>query len=143
MQTVPVPCFPVQAPPTQRPLTQSPSAVQVDGLHTVVEAQTTPPGQPAAAGCEQAPAPLQAPMGVRRPLLQETAPQATLDVAKRQAPFPSQVPSCPQALESTEQRPPDEPPAAAGLQRPVAQVMQVPEQVVAQQIPEMQLACVH
>ena len=30
-----------------------------------------------------------------------------------------------------------------GLQSPVAQVMQVPAQAVAQQIPEMQLACAH
>jgi hypothetical protein len=46
-------------------------------------------------------------------------------------------------VESTAQRPADELPAATGLQRPVAQVMQVPVQAVAQQMPEMQLAWVH
>jgi len=143
VQLVPFPYLPVQVPLRQKLLTQSVSAVHVDGLHAVPEAQTTPPGQAAAAGCAQAPAPLQLPLGVISPLPQETVPQVTFEVAKRQPPFPSQVPSCPQAVESTEQKPPDEPPAATGLQRPLAQVMQVPAQVVAQQIPEMQLPCVH
>jgi hypothetical protein len=135
--------FPAQAPLWQSPLPQSASAVQVDGLHAVVDAQTTPPEQAAAAGVEQVPAPLQSPLGVSWPPLQETAPQLRLVIAYRQPPFPSQVPSCPQAVGSTAQAPADEPPDATGLQSPVAQVMQVPVQVVAQQIPEMQLACAH
>jgi hypothetical protein len=81
VQLVPLPYFALQVPLRQRPLTQSASAVQVDGLHAVPEAQTTSPGQAAAAGCAQAPAPLQPPVGVSRPLLQETVPQWTLDVA--------------------------------------------------------------
>ena len=143
VQACPFGRFAPQAPLWHSPLTQLASAVQVDGLHAVVDAQTTPPGQAAAAGVEQVPAPLQSPVGVSWPPLQETAPQLTLDGANRQPPFPSQVPSCPQAVESAAQAPAEEPPAATGLQSPVAQVMQVPAQVVAQQIPEMQLACVH
>ena len=125
------------------PLTQSASAVQLDALQVVPDAQTTPPGQAEAAGVEQAPAPLQRPVTVSWPPLQEVAPQLAVDVAYRQPPLPSQVPSCPQVVESTEQAPAEEPPAATGLQSPVAQVMQVPAQVFAQQIPEMQLPCAH
>jgi hypothetical protein len=122
------------------PLTQSASAVQLDALQVVPDAQTTPPGQAEAAGVEQAPAPLQRPVMVSWPPLQELAPQLTVDVAYRQPPLPLQVPSCPQVAESIVQAPAEEPPAATGLQTPVAQVMQVPPQVVPQQIPEMQLA---
>jgi hypothetical protein len=81
VQLVPLPDFALQVPLTQRPLAQSASAVQVGALHAVPEAQTTAPGQAAAAGCEQTPAPLQLPVGVSRPLLQEAVPQWTLDVA--------------------------------------------------------------
>ena len=81
MQLVPLPDFALQVPLAQRPPTQSASALQVDGLHAVPEAQTTPPGHAAAAGCEQAPAPLQLPVGVSKPLLQDTVPQCTVDVA--------------------------------------------------------------
>ncbi|HXT89981.1 MAG TPA: hypothetical protein VN714_12075 [Trebonia sp.] len=125
------------------PLTQSVSAVQLDALQAVPDPQTTPPGQAVAAGVAQAPAPLQRPVVVSWPRLQEVAPQLTVEVAYRQAPLPSQVPSCPQVAESTVQAPAEEPPAATGLQTPVAQVMQVPPQTVPQQIPEMQLECVH
>jgi hypothetical protein len=125
------------------PLTQFASEVQLDGSQVVVVAQYTPPGQGAADGVAQAPAPLQRPVMVSWPRLQERAPQVTVDVAYRQPPFPSQVPSCPQVAESTVQAPPEEPPAVTGLQVPVAQVMQVPPHAVAQQIPEMQLLCVH
>ena len=133
----------MQAPLRHSPLTQSASAAQVDDLHAVVDAQTTPPGQPEAAGVAQAPAPLQEPMGASWPPLQAALPQLTLEIAYRQPPFPSQVPSCPQAVESTAQAPAEGPPAVTGLQSPVAQVMQVPAQEVAQQIPETQLACAH
>ena len=143
VQACPFGRFPAQAPLWHSPLPQSASAVQVDGLHAVVDAQTTPPEQAAAAGVEQLPAPLQSPPGVSWPPPQEAVPQLTLDAANRQPPFPSQVPSCPQAVESAAQAPAEEPPDATGLQSPVPQVMQVPVQVVAQQIPEMQLACVH
>ena len=121
---------------------QSVSAEQVV-LHAVVLAQMRLLAQGAAVPGEQVPLPLQFPTGVSWALLQDCVPQLTLEIAYRQPPFPSQVPSCPHAVESTAQAPPEEPPATTGLQSPVAQVMQVPAQVVAQQIPETQLACVH
>jgi hypothetical protein len=133
----------VQALLRQRPLTQSASAEQVAALHALAEAQTTPPAQPLAAGVEQAPAPLQVPTGVSWPPLQEALPQATVEAAFRQPPLPSQVPSWPQVVLPAAQAPFDAPPAATGLQTPVAQVMQVPAQAVAQQTPEMQLPWVH
>jgi hypothetical protein len=143
VQACPFARFAAQAPVWHSPLTQSASAPQVGDLHAVADAQNTPPGQALAAGVEQAPAPLQRPVDVSWPLLQETAPQLALDVANRQPPFPLQVPSCPQGVGSTAQAPAEAPPAATGLQSPVEQVMQVPAQVVAQQIPEMQLPFVH
>ncbi len=135
--------FDAHVPPEHRPLTQSPSEEQVGDLQLVADAQITPPGQPVAAGVEQAPAPLQLPAGVSWLPLQDAMPQATLEVANRHPPFPSQVPSCPQAVDPTAHAPPDEPPAATGLQRPVAQVMHVPAQAVAQQTPATQLPWVH
>jgi len=81
VQLVPLPDFALHVPLTQRPLRQSASAVHVDGLHAVPEAQTTPPGHAAAAGCEQTPAPLQLPVGVSKPLLQATVPHFAVDVA--------------------------------------------------------------
>jgi hypothetical protein len=143
VQACPVGRLAAQALLRHNPLTQSVSAVQLDDLQAVVEAQATPPGQAEAAGVEQAPAPLQRPERVSWPPLQEVAPQLTVDVAYRQPPLPSQVPSCPQVVESTVQAPAEEPPAATGLHCPDAQVMQVPAQAVAQQIPEMQLPWVH
>ena len=143
VQACPFGRFPAQAPLWHSPLTQSASAAQVDALHVVADPQATPPGQPLAAGVEQAPAPLQVPTGVSWPPLQEALPQATVEIAFRQPPLPSQNPSWPQVVVPTAQAPFDDPPAATGLQAPVAQVMQVPAQVVAQQTPEMQLAWVH
>jgi hypothetical protein len=102
-------------------------------LHAVVLAQTRLFGQGLEAPAVQLPAPLQAPTAVSWPALQEVVPQLTLDCLYRQPPLPSQVPSCPQAVLSTAQAPADEPPAATGRQAPVAQVMQVPVQAVAQQ----------
>jgi hypothetical protein len=122
--------------------TQSVSTEQVV-LHAVALAQTRLLAQGADAPEEHVPLPLQVPFAVSWALLQEVVPQLTLETAYRQPPFPSQVPSCPQAVESTAQAPPEEPPAVTGLQSPVAQVMQVPVQVVAQQIPEMQLPWAH
>jgi hypothetical protein len=123
-------------------VTQSVSAEQLV-LHVVPLAQMRLLAQAAAVPAVHVPLPLQFPIGVSWALLQEGVPQLTLETANRQPPFPSQVPSCPQAVESTAQPPAEEPPEATGLQRPVAQVMQVPAQAVAQQIPEMQAACVH
>jgi hypothetical protein len=143
VQVEPLPRFAVHVPLKQRPLTQSASAAQVDALHALAEAQTTPPVQALAAGVEQTPAPLHVPAVVSCPPLQAGEPQPTLAIANRQPPFPSQVPSWPQAVESSVQAPAEAPPAATGLHRPVAQVMHVPAQVVAQQMPAMQLACVH
>jgi hypothetical protein len=143
LQLWPVPRLGMQAPLRHSPLTQSPSAVQVDALHAVPDAQATPPGQAPGAGTEQAPAPLQLPEVVSCPPLHEGVPQLTVETANRHPPFPSQVPSCPHAVESTVQLPADGPPAATGLQTPVAQVMQTPVQVVAQQTPEMQVPWVH
>jgi len=143
VQACPIARFAMQAPLRHSPLTQSASAAQVDDLHAVVDAQTTAPGQPEAAGIVQAPAPLQEPMGASWPPLQEGLPQLTLEIAYRQPPFPSQVPSCPQGVGSIGQTPAEGTPAVTGLHCPVAQVMQVPAQAVAQQIPETQLACVH
>ena len=71
VQACPLARFDAQVPPEHNPLTQSPSAVQVDDLHALADAQTTPPAQPLAAGVEQAPAPLQVPAGVSWPPLQE------------------------------------------------------------------------
>jgi hypothetical protein len=122
--------------------TQSVSAEQVV-LHAVVLAQMRLLAQAADPPGEHVPLPLQFPIAVSLALLQEGLPQLTLEIAYRQPPFPSQVPSCPQAVESTAQAPAEEPPATTGLQRPVPQVMHVPAQVVAQQTPETQLACVH
>jgi hypothetical protein len=121
--------------------TQSVSAAHVV-LHAVALAQMRLFAQGADAPGVHVPLPSQFPIGVSCALLQDGVPQLTLDVANRQPPFPSQVPSCPQPL-ATAQAPAEEPPAATGLQSPVAQVMQVPAQAVAQQIPEMQLACAH
>jgi hypothetical protein len=143
VQVEPLPRFAVHVPLKQRPLTQSASAAHVDALHALAEAQTTPPVQALAAGVEQTPAPLHVPAVVSCPPLQAGEPQPTLAIANRQPPFPSQVPSWPQAVESSVQAPAEAPPAATGLHRPVAQVMHVPAQVVAQQMPAMQLACVH
>jgi hypothetical protein len=143
VQACPFGRFATQAPLWHSPPKQSASAVQVDDLHAVPDAQITPPEQAVAAGVEQVPVPLQSPVGVSWLPLQETAPQLMLVVAYRQPPLPSQVPSCPQAAVSAAQAPAEEPPDATGLQSPVAQVMQVPVQAAAQQIPEMQLACVH
>ena len=112
-------------------------------LHAVVLAQMRLLAQAADAPGEHVPLPLQFPIAVSWALLQEGVPQLTLEIAYRQLPFPSQVPSCPQVVESTAQAPAEEPPAATGLQRPVAQVMHVPAQVVAQQTPATQLPCVH
>jgi hypothetical protein len=143
VQLDPLPFLAVQAPLAQYPLSQSLSAAQVGDLQAVIEAQATPPWQPLALGIEQVPAPLQVPAGVSRPPLQTGDPQLMVDGAYRQPPFPSQVPSRPQAAASMGQTLLDEPPAPTGLQAPVAQVMQVPEHAVAQQVPETQLACVH
>jgi hypothetical protein len=121
---------------------QSMSAEQVV-LHAVPLAQTKLFGQAPVGPAEHVPLPLQFPIAVSCALLQAGIPQLTVETAYRQPPFPSHVPSCPQVAESTAQAPAEEPPATTGLQTPVAQVMQVPEQVVAQQIPEMQLPCVH
>ena len=143
VQACPFGRFPAQTPLWHSPLRQSASAAQVDALHVVADAQATPPGQPLGAGVEQAPAPLQVPTGVSWPPLQEALPQATVEIAFRQPPLPSQNPSWPQVVVPTAQAPFDDPPAATGLQAPVAQVMQVPVQAVAQQTPEMQLPLVH
>ena len=109
-------------------------------LQAVLLAQTRLPAHGAGVPATHVPLPSQFPFGASWALEQEAVPQLTLETAYRQPPFPSQVPSCPQVVESTVQAPPEEPPAATGLQSPVAQVMQVPEQAVAQQTPEMQLA---
>lgn len=143
LQLWPFPLFGAQAPLRQSPLVQSASAAQVEGLQALTEAHTTPPGQAAAPGAAQAPAPLQLPAAVSCPPLHAGVPQPTVGTANRQAPFPSQVPSWPQAVASAVQAPADEPPVATGLQAPVPQVMQRPEQAVAQQTPEIQFAWVH
>jgi hypothetical protein len=108
-------------------------------LHAVALAQIRLFGQEPDAPDEHVPLPLQFPIAVSCALLQEGIPQVTVETAYLHPPFPSQVPSCPQAAESTAQAPAEEPPAATGLHCPDAQVVQVPAQAVAQQIPEMQL----
>lgn len=143
VQLDPFPFFAVQVPLRHRPLTQSASAAQVPVLHAVVEAQTKPPEHAIAAGVEHVPPPLQVPAAVIRPPPQAGDPQLTLEGAYRHPPFPSHFPSCPQVVESAVQAPLEEPPAAIGLQRPVAQVMHVPAQAVAQQTPAIQFPCVH
>jgi hypothetical protein len=69
-------------------------------------------------------------------------PQLVPDATKRHEPFPSQVPSCPQAIVSTAHLPLDDPPAVIGLQRPpgwpvsaVAHDEQSPVHAVSQQMP--------
>ena len=128
--------------------TQSASAAQVDDLHAVVDAQTHRAETRLfkAAGVApnwRVPRHCRSRWGRVGRRCRRGVPQLTLVTAYRQPPFPSQVPSCPQVVESTVQAPAEEPPDATGLQSPVAQVMHVPAQVVAQQIPETQLACVH